>query len=69
LTPEEILGKFVSGRMMDKEARYINAVSNGSLPHYNEPQHVALKATNNKEALPDKVAQVEAASLNEEEIW
>jgi hypothetical protein len=55
--------------MMDKEARYINAVSNGSLPHYNEPQHVALKATNNKEALPDKVAQVEAASLNEEEIW
>jgi hypothetical protein len=29
---------------------------------------VALKATNNKEALPNNVAQVEIAGLNEEEM-
>src|SRR6185295_18228819 len=67
MTPEEILGKFVSGRMMAKEARYVNDIVNGPLPHY-EPQPVALKATANMEALPSKVAQVEAAGLNEEEM-
>jgi hypothetical protein len=40
---------------------------NGPLPIY-EPQPVALKATRSKEALPSKVAQVEAAGLNENEI-
>jgi len=67
MTPEEILGKFVSGRMMAKEARYVDDIVNGPLPHY-EPQPVALKATANMEALPSKVAQVEAAGLNEEEM-
>jgi hypothetical protein len=66
-TPEEILGKFVSGRMMVKEARYVDDSLNGPLPIY-EPQHVALKATSSKEALPSKVAQVEAAELNEDEM-
>jgi hypothetical protein len=33
-----------------------------------EPQRVALKATRSREALPSKVAQVEAAGLNEEEM-
>jgi hypothetical protein len=33
-----------------------------------EPQAIALKATSSKEALPSKVAQVEAAGLNEEEM-
>jgi hypothetical protein len=33
-----------------------------------EPQPVALKATSSKEALPSKVAQVEAAGLNEDEM-
>jgi hypothetical protein len=37
------------------------------LPLY-EPQPVALKATSSKEALPNKVAQVEAVELNEEEM-
>ena len=49
--------------MMAKEVRYIEDFTNGPLPHY-EPQPVALKATTNKEALPDKVAQVEATGLN-----
>jgi hypothetical protein len=40
---------------------------NGPLPVY-EPQPVALKATNSREALPSKVAQVEAAGLNEDEM-
>jgi hypothetical protein len=40
---------------------------NGPLPIY-EPQLVALKATSSKEALPSKVAQVEAARLNEDEM-
>jgi hypothetical protein len=53
--------------MMVMEARYVDDIANGPLPLY-EPQPVALKATNNKEALPNKVAQVEAAGLNEEEM-
>jgi hypothetical protein len=39
-----------------------------SLPHYNEPQPITLKATNNKEALSDKVSQIEVASLKEEMV-
>jgi hypothetical protein len=62
MMPEEILGKFLSRRMMAKEARYINDIANGLLPHHynNKPQHITLKATNSKEALPDKVAQIVA---------
>jgi hypothetical protein len=66
-TPEEILGKFVSRRMMVKEARYVDDALNGPLPVY-EPQPVALKATSSREALPSKVAQVEAIGLNEDEM-
>jgi hypothetical protein len=67
MTPEEIIGKFVSGRMMVKEARYVDDALNGPLPIY-EPHPVALKGTSSKEALPSKVAQVEAARLNEDEM-
>jgi hypothetical protein len=67
MTLEEILGKFVSGRMMVKEARYVDDALNGPLPLH-EPQLVALKATNSKEVLPSKVAQVEAIRLNEDEM-
>jgi hypothetical protein len=67
MTPEEILGKFVSGRMMVKEARYVDDALNGPMPVY-EPQPVALKATSSREALPSKVAQVEAVGLNEDEM-
>jgi hypothetical protein len=67
MTPEEILGKFVIGRMMVKEARYVDDALNGPMPVY-EPQPVALKATSSREVLPSKVAQVEAARLNEDEM-
>nr|AAL75976.1 putative pol protein [Zea mays] len=67
MTPEEILRKFVSGCMMVKEARYVDDALNGPLSVY-EPQLIALKATSSKEALPSKVAQVEAAGLNENEM-
>jgi hypothetical protein len=67
MTPEEILGKFVSGRMMVKEARYVDDALNGPLPVY-ETQLVALKATSSREALPSKAAQVEAAGLNEDDM-
>jgi hypothetical protein len=67
MMPKKILGKFVSGRMMVKEARYVDDALNGPLPIY-ETQPVALKATSSKEALPSKVAQVEAAGLNEDEM-
>jgi hypothetical protein len=67
MTPEEILRKFVSGRMMIKEARYIDEALNGPMPIY-EPQTVALKATSSMEVLPSKVAQVEAVELNEDEM-
>jgi hypothetical protein len=67
MTPEEILGKFVSGCMMVKEAIYVDDALNGPLPVY-EPQPVALKATSIRKALPSKVAQVEAAGLNKDEM-
>jgi hypothetical protein len=67
MTPEEILEKFVSRRMMVKEVRYVDDALNGPLPLH-EPQPVALKATSSKEALPSKVAQVEAVRLNEDEM-
>jgi hypothetical protein len=55
MSPEEVPSKFVSERMMVKEGRYVNDISNRPLPHY-ELQPVALKVMDNKEALPDKVA-------------
>jgi hypothetical protein len=67
MTPKEILGKFVSGRMMVKEARYVDDALNGPMPVH-ESQPIALKATSSREALPSKVAQVEAAELNEDEM-
>jgi hypothetical protein len=67
MTPEEILGNFVSGRMMVKEARYVDDALNGPIPIY-KPQPIALKATSSNEALPSKVAQVEAAGLNENKM-
>jgi hypothetical protein len=67
MTPEEILGKFVSGRMMVKEARYVDDALNGPLPVH-EPQTIALKATSSREALPSKVTQVKAVGLNKEEM-
>jgi hypothetical protein len=67
MMPEEILGKSVSGRMTVKEARYVDDALNGLLPIH-EPQTITLKATSNRETLPSKVAQVEAAGLNEDEM-
>jgi hypothetical protein len=52
MMPEEILGKFVSGRMMVNEARYVDDAANRPLPLY-EPQSIALKATSSKEAVGD----------------
>jgi hypothetical protein len=40
MTPEEILGKFVSGRMMIKEARYVDDALNGPI---HEPQPLLSK--------------------------
>jgi hypothetical protein len=54
--------------MMAKKARYIDDIASRSLPHYNDPQSLPLKVTNNKEALHHKVPQVEATSLNKEEM-
>jgi hypothetical protein len=50
---EEIIGKFVSGRMMVKEVRYVDDIANGPLPLY-ESQPVALKSMTSKEALPTR---------------
>jgi hypothetical protein len=67
MSPKEILGKFVSGRMMVKEARCVDDIANGPLPLY-ELQPVALKAMTSTKTLPNKVAQVEAVRLNDEEM-
>jgi hypothetical protein len=60
MTSKEILGKFVSGRMMIKEARYVDDALNDPIQ---EPQTIALKATRSKEALPSKVAQLRRPGL------
>jgi hypothetical protein len=54
--------------MMDKEVRYVNNIANGPLPQYYELQLVPRKATTNKEALLDKVAQIEVVGLNGDEM-
>jgi hypothetical protein len=64
---EKILEKVISGRLMVKEARYVDDIANRPLPLY-EQRPIALKATNSKEALLNKVAQVEAVGLNKEEM-
>src|SRR5699024_11730604 len=51
--------------MMIKEARYVDDALNGPI---HAPQPIALKASRSKEALPSKVAQIEAAGLNDEEM-
>jgi hypothetical protein len=65
--PNKILGKFDNRRMMVNETRYVDDITNEHLPHY-ETQLVALRATTHKDALPNKVTQVEAVGLNEEEM-
>jgi hypothetical protein len=50
MTPEKILGKFVSGRMMVKEARYVDDIANGLLPLY-EPQLVAVQQQQQQQSL------------------
>jgi hypothetical protein len=67
LVPKEVLGKFVSHQMMVRDAKYIDDVTNGSTS-FTESQVVAFKATNEKEVIPNKVAQVEAGNLNDEEM-
>jgi hypothetical protein len=52
---------------MAKEARYVDNIAKGPLPHY-ELQPIALIATTNKDVLPNKVAEVEAVGLNEDEM-
>jgi hypothetical protein len=42
---------------MVKEARNVDDIANGPVPLY-ELHPVALKATNSKEALPNKVTQM-----------
>jgi hypothetical protein len=64
---EEILGKFLNGRMMVKEARYVDDITNKPLTHY-EPRPVALKATTSMVTLQNKVVQVDVVGLNEEEM-
>jgi hypothetical protein len=52
-----ILRKFVSGRMMIKEARFVDEALNGPIPIH-EPRTIALKATSSRETLPSKVGKL-----------
>jgi hypothetical protein len=53
--------------MMVRNSKYIQDLLQGNISSY-EPQHVAFKATNEKEAAPSKVAQLKAADLNDKEM-
>jgi hypothetical protein len=52
MSPKEILGKFVSGRVMAKEARYVNDIANIRLPQHYEPQPIALKSDGQQGCAP-----------------
>jgi hypothetical protein len=67
MMPEEVVHKFISHQMMIKDTKYMDVVANGSTPS-TKLQVVALKTTNDKEAIPNKVAWVEAVDLNDEEM-
>jgi hypothetical protein len=62
---KEDVGKFLSHQMVVKYAKYINYLTYGNLTS-TEPQDIAFKATNEKEVILSKVAQVEAVNLNGE---
>jgi hypothetical protein len=49
--------------MMAKDAKYVDYLANGNNPS-TESQVVSFKATNEKEEIPSKVAQVEAVDLS-----
>jgi hypothetical protein len=67
MMPEEVLGKFLGHQMMVKDTKYIDDLTNGNLTVI-EPQVVASKATNEKEVILSKKAQVQDPSLNDEEM-
>jgi hypothetical protein len=54
--------------MMAKDARYVDDIANKPLTQHYNLQHVALNATPDKETLLDKVTQIEAVSLNDDEM-
>jgi hypothetical protein len=63
--PVGMVGKVDDAGMVTSQ--YMDHIAKVPLAHY-ELQPVALKETANKEALPDKVAQIEAAGLNEDKM-
>jgi hypothetical protein len=67
MTPEEILGKFVSGRMMVKDARYVDDALNGPLSILRATARCS-QSNQQQGGTTRKVAQVEAAELNEDEM-
>lgn len=64
---DEVLGKFVGHQMMVKDDKYIDDIANMRNTSI-EPQVIAFKATNDKEALPSKVMLVEVVGLNDVEM-
>jgi hypothetical protein len=64
MVSEEVLGKFISHQMMVKDAKYVDDLANRNILS-TEMQVVDFKATNVKEVIPRKLAQVEATGLND----
>jgi hypothetical protein len=64
MVSEEVLGKFISHQMMVKDAKYVDDLANRNILSI-EMQVVDFKATNVKEVIPRKLAQVEATGLND----
>ena len=52
---------------MAMDAKYVDYLANGNNPS-TKSQVVSFKATNEKEEIPSKVAQVEAVNLIDEEM-
>jgi hypothetical protein len=63
MMPKEVVHEFISHQMMIKDTKYMDVVANESTPS-TKLQVVAFKTTNDKEAIPSKVARVECNTLN-----
>jgi hypothetical protein len=68
MSPEEVIGKFVSFELMVKDSKHIGNLEQGTTPTP-EPQPIAFKATKEKEeTTPSKRLQLDTSKLNNEEM-
>jgi hypothetical protein len=68
MSPDEVIGKFVSFKLMVKDFKHIRNKDHGATATL-EPQPVAFKATKEKEeTTPNKGLQINTSKLDKEDM-